>query len=314
MAAAKALLAAGADPTTRDHRGNNFLHSLLSPLSNQGRIFANDKYLNEMLELLDPALLGTLTTQRSADGPGSATPLARWMKSITNDSWYSSTQRYQSSVVDEDKHAAVLRIILAFSANGEELALIDGAGDTPLHTAVRIKAPRLLDLMLEKRPDLLYRENATGRTPAEMARDAWVHQVVWNAPKLKGLDSCSMYRSSVQGLVDRRPETFVEEKDERSGERKVWDVCQNWMEKDNAGSRKRKLVSLFEANEVAKRVAGQQGVRGRYGSRAIFGMEAHQDQKNDEKEDEDKRDEVTAWYATAAQWEDNPSYVAPSPW
>ncbi|KAJ9641384.1 hypothetical protein H2199_005354 [Coniosporium tulheliwenetii] len=294
---------ARADPTIRDHRGNNVLHSLLCPISNQGRIYQNDKYLKETMELLDPTLLATLATQRSADGPGSATPLARWMKSITNNSWHPNHQRFQSSIVDEDKHTAVLRILLAFSSSGEELALTDGAGDTPLHTAVRMKAPRLLELMLEKRPDLLYRENATGRTPAEMAQDVWVHQVVWNAPKLKGLDSYSMYNPRAQGLVDRSPETFVEEKDERSDERKVWDVCQKWMEKEGAKNRKRKLVSLFEANEVAKRVAAQQGSRG-----------ALEYQKSGDEEDEDKRDEVTAWYAEAAQWEDSPSYHAPSPW
>lgn len=303
VAAAKDLLAAGADPTTRDHRGNNILHTLLCPIYGNNRFQSDDQDIREMMELLDPELLATLSTQRSADEPGSATPLARWMKKATSE--------YRCYHIGSEKAAAVLRILLAASATGEELELIDSVGDTPLHTVVRMTEAPLLDLMLDKRPDLLYRENATGRTPAEMAQDAWVAEVVSRVPKLKGHNQTTYYyweEHKVMALVDKSLESFVAEVDERTEKRKVWDVCRKWMGKERTPerrglkARKRKLVSLFEANEVAKRVAARQGSRGRYGARALFGKEALQYRNGEVKEDEEIRDEVTAWYSSAAQW------------
>jgi len=77
VTAARTLIAAGADQTTRDQRGNNLLRILLCGIKNKA---ANRScYLKDMLALIDRRLIPSLLTEGSREGPGAATPLARWL-------------------------------------------------------------------------------------------------------------------------------------------------------------------------------------------------------------------------------------------
>ncbi len=51
------------------------------------------------------------------------------------------------------------------------MEMLDGAGNTCLHDAVMRSFTRMVQALVDYRPRLLYRENAVGRTPAEVARD-----------------------------------------------------------------------------------------------------------------------------------------------
>jgi hypothetical protein len=247
----KILLEAGADQTTRDNTRANIVHSIFNNIDRQNKGLEKVK---ELLGLIDPRLFSSLFSERTTDMPGAATPLARWLHSAS--SVGSVTVPYNEEV---------LKIILEFS-KADDLSVVNGEGDTPMHTVVRRGDDALLRIMLENRPDLLFRENASGRTPFEVAEDAYLaNDVFSNPPSLSG-SSHSYYRRGGRrrgheqpkiSVLKRDSKTFVEEpEDIRSGEEKVLQVCREFSKKNHG--QKRKLVSLVEANEVAKRLASRE--------------------------------------------------------
>jgi ankyrin repeat protein len=279
----KVLLEAGAEQTCRNNAGDNIIHAIL----NHGQL-ASDKDMvrvRELFKLIDPRLLASLFTERTTDEPGAATPLARCI-------------RHMRSNYDDDTlpgRDELLRILLEVS-KGEDLGIINGEGDTPLHVAVRYRAVNVLRVMLECRPDLLFRENATGRTPYEVAQDAYLSKEVFSdPPSLSVAGQPNHYNNysrrrqlrqqSKQGVLNRQPQDFVEEpKDPRSGVEKVWDVCKEFAQK--AQGTKRKLASLVEANEVAKRLARKKGRTD----------EAEEKSAEKEGDKENTGDEVDVWF------------------
>jgi hypothetical protein len=247
-----------------------------------------------MLSLIDERLRASLVTERSSAGPGAATPLALWLNEI-RDTYYRA--KYDDS--DSDGKCTILGILLSFSPKAEELELINGAGDTPLHTAIRLNMPRLLKMMLEKRPELLYRENATGRIPIEMAQDSLLFERVAGPPQLPS-NYYNPYQIAPWELVKRTPESFAEEakKNEReksTAKERTWDVCEAFIKTTPA---KRRLVSLLDANEVAKRLASRQHEKERV-ARKVKRAEDEECGDSEEK----LPDEVETWYSAAAGFE-----------
>jgi ankyrin repeat protein len=237
---AKILIAAGADQTCRNHNNENLIHSALShPRLNDkdGR-----KRLRELLNLIDNRLITGMFTERANTNPGASTPLAHWV--------YTNARGTITDAAVETLH-----LLLEFS-NGEDLSLVNSEGDTPVHAVVRYGAERIFRIMLDLRPDLLFRENASGRTPYEMARDAWLANKVFNGPPNIQVGSIHRYYGEPpkSKMVCRSTESFVHGCERRS--ESVWDVCKEFKEKSGRGE-KRKLVSLMEANEVAKRLAAK---------------------------------------------------------
>ena len=285
----KILLEAGADQTCRNNAGGNIVHSIL-----------NDNFLNfekdlghirELFGLIDPRLLASLFTERTTVDPGAATPLARWIHANIRSNYYNHAVE-----VDREKF---VQVILEFS-KGEDLSMVNGEGDTPIHVALRYGADAVLRTMLECRPDLLFRENASGRTPYEMAEDAYLSKEVFNDPPSLSASSNAYHygahrrriragQQDLSSVLSRQPETFVEDpKDTRSGVEKVWQVCKEFAEKSQGT--KRKLVSLVEANEVAKRLALKKG---------SAESEEKVADENTKDEEEVKGDEVAVWYYMA---------------
>lgn len=279
----RALLEAGADQTTRDNTGANIVHSIFNNINRQNKSVEQTR---ELLGLIDARLLSSLFTERTTDMPGAATPLARWLHVAS----------IGSSVVPYNEE--VLKLILEFS-KGEDLSIVNGEGDTPIHAMVRRGADALLRIMLQCCPGLLFRENASGRTPFEMAKDTYLDKLVFsNPPSLSAsghLHSHRGHRRRARGqrnsMLARDPKSFVEEPDDtRSGKEKVWEVCKEFAKKSEG--QKRQLVSLVEANEVAKRLALRE--------RSSSAMdEEDEDEEDEEDEERVAGDEVNAWFQEA---------------
>ncbi|KAF2621315.1 ankyrin [Macroventuria anomochaeta] len=281
---AKILINAGADQTSRNHNNDNLIHSAL----NHAMINADDgrKKLRELLELIDARLITGMFTERANSAPGASTPLAQWIYTdIRRDS---SDYGYNCDYKDQPhatitKQQETLRLLLEFS-KGEDLDLVNSEGDTPLHAVVRYGADHILRIMLSCRNDLLFRENASGRTPFEMAEDTHLAQNVFNDPPNISVQQRNRYYSNAPtySILQRSSESFVKGREDKRNEKEtVLDVCREFR---GVRGKKRKLVSLLEANEVAKRLAGK---------RQKFEVEV---KSGDGEEQTEKGDEVDIWY------------------
>lgn len=149
---------------------------------------------------------------------------------------------------------------------------------TPIQ-AIKNNRPNLTSFLLRQKPTLLYRESATGRTPLEMSHDNYISNFISNPPSVHeywqyhpmdhNSDTLSAYRAKqkrdaapayqthsliweeclrVQGDLKRK----FDDDESENGEEKT--------KREFTG--KRRLVSLFEANEVAKRLAGNRNGKG----------------------------------------------------
>ncbi|EAW09002.1 ankyrin repeat protein [Aspergillus clavatus NRRL 1] len=288
---AKILIEAGADQTARDKKGNNILHLTLNNATHPSD--EKVKALPKILGLIDNSLVPSLLQERSSQDPGALTPLAQWMvQGLTYPT-------YGAHIVQESgNQMKALKIILDFAqpTGQKHLEVLDGAGNTVIHDAVRCGVPQTLELLVKRRPDLLHRENASGTTPAELAEAAWVAEVTSNPPNHERsnhnlFSSWSRDRYS-ESLVRRKPDSFVMENDQAPTlKRKIYDFC---CKSSEGVSAKRRLVTLFEANEVARRLASKHAEdtgRSRYRSRRRW-MDPNEG---------DFADEVQAWHKSAYQ-------------
>jgi hypothetical protein len=132
--------------------------------------------------------------------------------------------------------------------------------------------------LLSRNPTLLYRENATGRTPLEMSRDMYIASRVANPPDLtSGYQRYYPGQHDYSSIINRPASDFLN-KDDKSEESKkgTWEICGEFDEKmvgekgEGAIERKRRIVSLFEANEVAKRVAKMKTTQRLGGSQIVI--------------------------------------------
>lgn len=280
---AKLLIDAGADQTARDKQGNNIVHSLLRrPVSTKKKLAT----LPRMLDLIDRRVVQSLFSERTASHPGSLTPLAQWAQNLATNG------AYRKHGVD------VLDLIVDYS-KGLELDAINGEGNTPLHVAVRESSFDLVEALVRHDPTLLLRENATGRTPFEMAEDSAIGAFCANPPPLPNQDNYGrILRKSRRAhtpdsnLVDRDTEFFAarEVKNSKNDEERVYDLLKEV--KSILGQAKRKLVSLNEANEVARRLAANKSSK----------RSKNQNQEEEEENEDDAMDgadEVQLWMSSA---------------
>ncbi|KAL1640615.1 hypothetical protein SLS58_006810 [Diplodia intermedia] len=263
---AKKLIAAGADQTCRDSTWNNIIHAVLDSRSHK------EAELFKMLELVDRRLLESLFTERNSEA---ATPLSLWLQ------WA------------DDSSGNVLKHLLSLSPTLAELDMVDGSGDTPLHIVTKNGSTSLMRIIIDRRPELLYREDATGRTPAEMAGDAWTSECFAKPPQMPR-DPSEQYwywrqDDGADPVLGRPSHRFVsDDGDEESIT--PWELCrERWESDSKAGVVKRKLVSLNEANEVARRLGKRQ--------KHTHGRRKPQDDESESQGGEDSpQDEVASWY------------------
>jgi ankyrin repeat protein len=297
---ARMLIKAGANQATRDSQAYNLLHMLLD--TNSLPTCEDSKQFTELVNLLDEKLIPTLLAQRA--GENARTPFAHWLDSyhgfhpqdgMSSDSNRDSVRNSESgSKTHHEIVTSMTNAILDLAAptNQKHLELFDGTGNTPAHMAVRQNYPQILGQLLDRRPDLLYRENSTGTTPLEMAVDAWVNHTISARNQHDETDSSAAWTNVAQ----RQPEYFDEAYHESSKrEESVQIMLRVCQEKARQSPAKRRLVSLFEANEVAKRLATTQRAsdnnRGRYYRRH---------RRCDD--DESGGDEVEKWTGLASRW------------
>lgn len=242
------LVAHGSDQSTKDENWNNVVHQAIKwqPTASQLRAFLNR---------LDPDLRSYLLKERSAlQSSDGRTPLHRWVGSHRQNSGDGLGQNLEE-----------LRLLLGFS-DGEELETLDSGGDTPLHTLIRNKEhPAIIRAVIQANPMLLFRENAVGRTPAELAHDMFVRACV-QAPPDGHYHGWRQNRSVADILLQKTPEKFAQEAIDKENHttpvsfgvesdlpiiRQIYDLV---IEFAATYPGKRRLVSLTEANDVAVRI------------------------------------------------------------
>ena len=283
---AKILIDAGADQSVRNKKGENILHLALEnkPKASQ---------LQPLIDLIDKDLLQHLFLTRSSLHESGTTPLHAFVSAVTT----SQTQyyySYQRSYKKKEHWLATLDLLLSCS-KGVELEMLNGAGDTCLHTAVMQSSEPMVEALVRFKPRLLYRENAVGRTSAEVARDK-VTSGKFQQPSTLEVPSTS---NSVSSIVNKSPESFVgkdsdsssdkstsdDEKTNETNVEKVWRVC---LEAMKANPDKRRLVSLNEANDVAKRL-GEKYNSSRYFSIQARGEDDDVEEEQPEQEEGEKK-------------------------
>ncbi|KAL9021492.1 MAG: hypothetical protein Q9185_001285 [Variospora sp. 1 TL-2023] len=244
--AAEALIEAGADQTTRDSSGKNLVH--LALIHAARRTPTDLKKFKDLLALIDKRLIRSLFTERCKDGPGGLTPLGLWLAKPRSGRWsYPFSPRSQLS-------PDVFPILLDFGCD-EALTMMDGSGQFPLHLAVKTSHTAMVKLILEHDSALLFRENAVGQTPLELAHSLYVRRCAKGNPRI--------FTNRYKALENREPEYFTKAAGEEDDDgddwsdvvTRTWDVCKEMAEKAPRG---RKLVSVNEAREVAKRLADKQ--------------------------------------------------------
>lgn len=212
------------------------------------------------------------------------TPLAFWLAAASSAryGYYGSLNR--AKLVPE-----ILSIMLEHGG-AEALTMMDGSGQFPLHQAIKCSYTGLVKLMLAHDPALLTRENAMGQTPYELAEGLFVRDCAKGNPNIRA----DHYRK----LEDRKPEEFVnqdakkseEEEEEKNEVRATWKVCREYAMRD---PRPRKLVSVNEAREVAKRLAERNKTKS-----ALVAHEEDEEEADGKKPT--KTDEVDTWLGYGA--------------
>ncbi|CAH0046774.1 unnamed protein product [Clonostachys solani] len=290
----KILIAANVDQSVRLDTGHNILHVALSQKQDVDT-------LRQVLDLIDPALRAHLFQQRKRLTQGGTAPIHSWISMVCgqggNTTYDYSSRRWHDYHGEWKDVAQILNLLLEYS-NGEGLELLNGAGDTPLHTAIMYRHIVLARVLIKFKPELLYRENAVGRTPAEMAYDNLtasqlvkpntlglvytgnsINHIIqrMEIPKndhTEDLSSTNVAaRLSEAGLGGEYKPEMVEKILTAAGlnendkgldigsdltERIIWDLCSTAVRNN---PHHRRLVSLNEANDVARRLSEEHSIQ-----------------------------------------------------
>ncbi|KAK3995506.1 Ankycorbin [Cladorrhinum sp. PSN332] len=268
----KALVEAGADQRTKDIGWNNILHAAVYWLP------AAD-VLTLLLDVLDRQLLAQMLKERNSLGGQGQTPLHCWISRITGGQvgMVGSLGPTASS-----EAVAVLKLLINISHDAAKQAfqMLDGVGNTPLHSLLTGNAEvDLVRAVLDFDPGLLVLENAVGRTPVEVIHDMYMSEHIKNNNN-NGFGYSRygrLYRNhgqnatGVSELASRAPKTFTDEKQSEDSDyslvaRKFFlcnEVLAQTKTKGTTATTKRKLVSLHSANLVAQRL-GEGHMKNRY--------------------------------------------------
>ncbi|KAG6190171.1 hypothetical protein E4U36_003450 [Claviceps purpurea] len=300
---AKILVDAGADQSIRNVMGENIIHVCLSRLSKAAQ-------LKPMLDLFDKGLRDHLFVQRKNLAENATTPLHTWICQASGlgsvgeaeggyRNHYGSYHPEYQTYGDLKDVVETLKLILSYS-RGQELDLLNGAGETCLHTAVKQDMLSIVKVLVDHNPQQVYRENAVGRTPAELAHDGFIDQL-FTRPEPPQIDrkdkaakllekSADEYReeAALSGKADTLESDIADlglsgkytiqelvliiqamgigegspSKDIPKTLLKgaIWDIIATAMSKYPG---KRRLISLNEANDVARRL-GEKHTGSRY--------------------------------------------------
>ncbi|EPS32748.1 hypothetical protein PDE_07708 [Penicillium oxalicum 114-2] len=296
---AQILIEAGANQAVRDAQGRNPLHMILC--STQMGVMRLPGQASALIDLLNKEQVLAMLTQRA--GQGSKTPFADWIHKRGALSPLEPPSENPNEPSDWHNARQIVKIFLDLgeSSSYRFLELLDGAGNTIAHDCVKLCFPQILDWILDRRPDLLYRENATGTTPLEMAVSAWVNETTRNPPEIASQRDRWHY-SRFQKATSYKFKSNVTDESEKTTSQIMLEACRKRATRNPA---KRRLVTLYEANEVTKRLADSGNSSGRGYRASRFGRRYGRYGGDEEKELE--MDEVALWGQWAAQWNQSTS-------
>ena len=154
-----------------------------------------------------------------------------------------------------------------------------GSGQLPLHQAVKKSYAALVKCILQHDQGLVTRENAMGQTPLELAEVMVWRETIEN-------ENPDILESKYVPLLRRKDGDFAEDVEKEANKKKSIEreVRETWMLCKSAAENltmKRRLVSVNEAREVARRLA-----------------EKNKQKEQSEEESEGKKgkgDEVDGW-------------------
>ncbi|KAL7272073.1 hypothetical protein RUND412_005133 [Rhizina undulata] len=231
----------GVNFAARDLYGKNIAHKLLEGWTvymNNNKWNRKVKSFIEFLDIIPPNILSEAWRQRTFKSQ--LTPLA----------WYLS----QNASI----HIPTVTLILEYS-KGDDLKIPDGEGNWPIHVLFQRGFSKVAKIVLDVFPDMLFKENAVGRTPIEIITDQYLIHVSSN-PLLVVLAE-NEYGSAVDEplVVDKPLEDFREKETENEESDFEFSSIEKMhafalKSASEAISRKRQLVGLLDASELAKRV------------------------------------------------------------
>ena len=300
LEAVKILIDNGADQTARDKDGLNLLHQVVLPYGHIVHAHEDTDHMRSMIETIDKRLISSMCVQRAL----TETPLALWLGRLRG---------------SHEFQAKVTRLILEYG-DGSELQMLNGEGLTVLHTMARMSSSTrdedthqyLLhaEVLLERMPELVFWENATGKTSLELvedrilalkcsgddiavgSRDRYHKRSITNRPPREFINQ------EATGDVDMNSSTNADQRDlsRRQNSKKMMELLSSTQTKlEVEGRGKRRLVALHEASEVARRLAATQ-------RKKIEAEDEDFARRNGEDElPEDQIDEVGQWFASASR-------------
>ncbi|KAL2759135.1 hypothetical protein ACRALDRAFT_2058287 [Sodiomyces alcalophilus JCM 7366] len=280
---AKTLIEGGADQAARSAGGDNVIHAALKHLPKA-------HLLKPMLDLLDPGLRSQLLLQRNKLSEGGNTPIHSWGILQSRTPYRTANEFPYTDYVNKWEVFEVLDLLLGYSG-GAELGMLNGAGQTLLHSAAMAGNSDMVEGILKYDAKLLFRENAAGRTPAEVARGQ-VTQAKFRQPqevtlrhsgydtehgpsRLAAFPPRDFLTAKAQG---RLPGMTGAKKQGAQQWQRVWDAMADYVAQRPG---KRRLVSLGEANDVAKRLSEQFGSNGDRSAKRRRGDDGEEEEDKD---------------------------------
>ncbi|KAG0637417.1 hypothetical protein HOY80DRAFT_972987 [Tuber brumale] len=247
-----------ADFSTRDFMGRNALHLTFCDINDYPN--SSVPVIEETVGLLPEDKLADMFLQRTRHH--GRTPLAHLLGQLLSVSMSRSTR----------SHLAAMKTLLKYS-KGNELGLFDSEGNLPIHTVFRRNLAIPARLLLALKPEHINMENASGRTPLEIATSNYLTKISQNPQTIH----IQGYRNRA---VKRRPFDFLPPDDCASDDcasevaeggelaEREW----NWNVPDADSAFKlackaaqearcgRTLVSLLEARSLVQRLQGSENL------------------------------------------------------
>jgi hypothetical protein len=117
-----------------------------------------------------------------------------------------------------------------------------------------------------------------------MSREIYIASQVESPPSITNNGYGHQYhpqQHDYHSIINRDPSSFMVKDEPEESKKRTWEICAAKDEElvRDGGERKRRLVSLFEANEVARRVVGLK--RGYGGGQMVVNGGLVEDAKSD---------------------------------
>jgi hypothetical protein len=244
--AAKLLIEAGADQTTRDKEGRNILHALLLTDPRASTESEPDKEkqdldkIEALLKLVDTRVITDLFTSRCSIGPTGLTPFAAYI-------WRGG------------RNTNLLQLIHRYMPK-ETFTIFDGSGQTPAHYLV-IESGRkgtmdFLEELAALHPSVLMHDNAMGQLPLELAWTLYLRHQTAKAPSMHDTYFQSPIGNLAHPSSDLKFRTRGFQGDDDSMIKTYYLLRQIMQNASKSGQTPRRyMISVRDAGEVARRLS-----------------------------------------------------------